>query len=181
VTKLTDYAAELWDLLRDSETERNESREAYKTKAQLYSVDSKQLRISFNIAKVTWGDDDSKLRLLGFVPSSEVWTEGDPEPGSVTFPDVPIAKIGKAPYPLTGISAGCEEYSGTTRFDFRIAWAQNGEGVPPMSEEDYMTDVEQPTLLDVELMFGYVYYEWIRARNGDEVSDWALVVRLDVE
>ena len=85
----------------------------------------------------------------------------------------PIAKIMKAPYPLNGISAGCEEYSGTTRFDYRIAWAPKGAGVPTMPDKDYMTDVEQPTLLDVELMFGYVYYEWIRARKDGEVSEWS--------
>jgi hypothetical protein len=90
-------------------------------------------------------------------PFGATYGEGESGGGTGTKWDAkPIAKIGKAPYPLNGISAGCEEYSGTTRFDFRIAWAQNGEGVPPMPEEDYMTDVEQPTLLDVELMFGYV-------------------------
>ena len=103
-------------------------------------------------------------------------SSGGGESGSGTgtsFSDKPIAKIMKAPYPLNGISAGCEEYFGTTRFDYRIAWAQNGEGVQPMPEEDYMTDIEQPTLLDVELMFGYVYYEWIRARKDGEVSEWS--------
>jgi len=114
--------------------------------------------------------------------TEEFWTAtpwgaiggGVEESGGATKWDVkPIAKIMKAPYPLNGISAGCEEYSGTTRFDYRIAWAPKGVGVPPMSEEDYMTDVEQPTLLDVELMFGYVYYEWIRARKDGEVSEWS--------
>ena len=118
-------------------------------------------------------------------PENEWWTEtpwgassgGESGEGSggtgTSFSDKPIAKIMKAPYPLNGISAGCEEYSGTTRFDFRIAWAPKGAGVPPMPEEDYMTDVEQPTLLDVELMFGYVYYLWIRARKDGEVSEWS--------
>jgi len=93
----------------------------------------------------------------------------------------PIAKIMKAPYPLNGISAGCEEYSGTERFDMRIAWAPKGAGVPPMPEEDYMTDVEQPTLLDVELIIGYVYYEWIRARKDGEVSEWSDVASYEWE
>jgi len=114
-------------------------------------------------------------------PYDDYWTNtpwgkasgGESGETGTSFSDKPIAKIMKAPYPLNGISAGCEEYSGTTRFDYRIAWAQKGEGVPPMSEEDYMTDVEQPTLLDVELMFGYVYYEWIRARKDGEVSEWS--------
>jgi len=42
-----------------------------------------------------------------------------------------------------------------------------------MPEKDYMTDVEQPMLLDVELMFGFVYYEWIRSRKDGEVSEWS--------
>ena len=171
--QLLAYETELKSFLDNTKIEKEESRQAYKTKAALFSTDSKQLRILYQLAAFTFGDDDDRLGLLGFVPSSEVWTPGMPEPGIASFSDKPIAKIMKAPYPLNGISAGCEEYSGTTRFDYRIAWAQKGEGVPPMSEEDYMTDVEQPTLLDVELMFGYVYYEWIRARKDGEVSEWS--------
>ena len=114
-------------------------------------------------------------------PEAEYWVKtpwgassgGESGGAGTVWDDTPVAKIMKAPDPLFGISAGCEEYLGTTRFDYRIAWAQNGEGVQPMPEEDYMTDIEQPTLLDVELMFGYVYYEWIRARKNGEVSEWS--------
>jgi len=28
-------------------------------------------------------------------------------------------------------------------------------------------------MTDVELMFGFVYYEWIRARKDGEVSEWS--------
>ena len=113
-----------------------------------------------------------------------VWgTSGGGESGGTgtAWDAKPIAKIMKAPYPLNGISAGCEEYSGTERFDMRIAWAPKGAGVPPMPEEDYMTDVEQPTLLDVELMFGFVYYLWIRARKDGEVSEWSDVAGCEWE
>jgi len=107
-------------------------------------------------------------------PFGATYGEGESGGGTGTKWDAkPIAKIGKAPYPLNGITAGCEEYSGTTRFDFRIAWAPKGAGVPPMPDFDLWTDIEQPTLLDVELMFGYVYYVWIRACKEGEVSEWS--------
>jgi hypothetical protein len=113
----------------------------------------------------------------------EWWTEspwgavgGESGEGSGTgtaWDAKPFAKIGKAPDPLFGISAGCEEYSGTTRFDYRIAWAPKGAVAPPMPEKDYMTDVE--------LMFGFVYYEWIRARKEGEVSEWSDVAGFEWE
>jgi len=84
--ELVGYRDELREMLRDAETEREESRAAYKAKALLFATDSKQLGILFRIAKVTWGDDDSKLRLLGFVPSSEIWTPGQPP---LDWPDWP--------------------------------------------------------------------------------------------
>jgi len=180
IDQLVIYRDDFFAAMVAAGAEDTETDDAYALQHSYFDEDTIKLRLIHKIACMIWGDDSPKLKDLGFVPSSEVWTPG--EPGTGTAWDAkPIAKIMKAPYPLNGISAGCEEYFGTTRFDFRIAWAPKGEGVPPMPEEDYMTDVEQPTLLDVELMIGYVYYEWIRARKDGEVSEWSDVASYEWE
>ena len=93
--------------------------------------------------------------------------------------DKPTAEIKKITFPKIGIIAGCAEYTGTDRFDIRIAYVPKGEGVPPMPDYDYVTDVEEPVFLDLEPQVGYVYYEWIRARKGEEVSEWSDVASLE--
>ncbi len=101
--------------------------------------------------------------------------------GENAWPNKPTAEIKKITFPKLGITAGCAEYTGTDRFDIRIAYVPKGEGVPTMPDYDYVTNVEEPVYLDVELMNGYIYYEWIRARKGEEVSEWSEPASVDVE
>ena len=120
---------------------------------------------------------DKRLDDYGF----DVWNKpgeggGGDENG---WQNKPTAEIKKITFPKLGITAGCAEYTGTDRFDIRIAYAPKGAGVPSMPDYDYVTDVEEPVFLDVELMNGYVYYEWIRARKGEEVSEWSDVASLE--
>ena len=86
MTQLLEHEQILKDLSYDAEIERRESRAAYKAKALLFAVDSKHLTIIHNLAKFTWCDDDPKLRELGFCPSSEIWTPGQPP---LDWPDWP--------------------------------------------------------------------------------------------
>jgi len=88
MTKLLEHEQILKDLSYDAEIEHRESRKAYKSKAGLFAVDSKHLTIIHNVAKFTW-DDDARLRELGFCPSSEIWTLGQPEPGTPGEPEEP--------------------------------------------------------------------------------------------
>ncbi len=99
--------------------------------------------------------------------------------GETTWPAKPTAEIKKITFPKIGIIAGCAEYTGTDRFDIRIAYVPKGEGVPPIPDYDYVTDVEEPVFLDVELLIGYVYYMWIRARKDGDVSEWSDVASLE--
>ncbi len=88
MTKLLDYENELKDFLNITKIEKDESRQAYKDKAALFATDSRKLRILYNTACLIFGDDDDRLGLLGFVPSSEIWTPGDPIPGLPDFPSI---------------------------------------------------------------------------------------------
>ena len=99
--------------------------------------------------------------------------------GEDAWPAKPTAEIKKITFPKLGITAGCAEYTGTKRFDIRIAYAKKNKPVPPMPDYDYVTDVEEPVFLDLEPQVGYVYYEWIRARKGEEVSEWSDVASLE--
>jgi len=87
MTKLLDFEQELKVSLDNTKLEKLDSRAAYKAKAALFSIDSKKLTILFNKAKFTWGADDDRLGVIGFVPASEVHTPGQPEPGTPVHPE----------------------------------------------------------------------------------------------
>jgi len=166
-------------LLETVPVELRESRLATYDKNQLRAQGELLLRRVFHRAVALWGDEDNRLLDLGFVPKSMIWTPGEGESG---WPKKPVGKMSIAPVPMTGILAGCEEYTGTVRFDLRIAWAKKNEPVPDMPSVDTYTDVEQPVLLDSDgfpLQKNFVYYVWIRARKDGEVSDWSDVVGIE--
>jgi len=72
-----------------TEKETDESSDAYKLKFDTFATDSAQLSVLFTLSKLIWGHDNSNLRLLGFVPSSEVWTENKPpHPKNFVYDDV---------------------------------------------------------------------------------------------
>ncbi|MCK5843120.1 MAG: hypothetical protein KAG97_00345, partial [Victivallales bacterium] len=83
-------------LLQAAGVEKREASQSYDAKHKLFDLDVKQLTILFNIAKLTWGHDDPRLGELGFVPSSEVWTPGDPEPEEPEEPEEPPESV---PFP----------------------------------------------------------------------------------
>lgn len=58
--------------------ENEESTLSFTAKFNLFNEDTRFLSWLFTLAKVIWGDDDPRLRLLGFCPSSEVWTSNKP-------------------------------------------------------------------------------------------------------
>ena len=66
--------------------ERRESDEAFNLQHSYFDEDTENLRYIFTIAKLIWGDDDPKLKDLGFVPASEIWTPGQPSPTLPPWP-----------------------------------------------------------------------------------------------
>jgi len=67
--------------------EKHESNLAYAALHELYDAHTKLMDFIYTGAVLAWGDDDSRLRLLGFLPSSEVHTPGQPEPGTPVHPE----------------------------------------------------------------------------------------------
>ena len=78
ITQLTDRLATLKTSYTNAYREKQESENAYNVKHRLFSGDSYQLNIIFVAAKLCWGTDDPRLRLLGFCPKSEIWTHKKP-------------------------------------------------------------------------------------------------------
>ncbi|HOO52040.1 MAG TPA: fibronectin type III domain-containing protein, partial [Alphaproteobacteria bacterium] len=78
VTQLGDRYDEMNRLYQAAYTEKEESSSAYDDKLTLYREDGFQLSVVFDAARLVWGVDDPKLRLLGFCPKSEIWTENHP-------------------------------------------------------------------------------------------------------
>jgi len=106
-------------LQREARNERDESRDAYEEKQDIFRTDSSELTFLFGLCKLAWGHDDGRLRTLGFVPSSEVWTENKPpHPKNFAYDDVAkqfnwdaVADVAQyeIDYRLTGASGDCAE------------------------------------------------------------------------
>ncbi|MCK5833979.1 hypothetical protein KAH81_09975 [bacterium] len=89
VNNMVTLANDMYDFMQAAITEKDEKSDAFLAKQTVFSVDTDNLRLVYRLARMTWGKDDSNLRLLGFVPSSEVWTPGDPEPEEPEEPEAP--------------------------------------------------------------------------------------------
>ncbi len=76
IGNLTTHFATLDSYYRSRLDEKDEAIRATETKRATFVRHSKLMLHIYTLACLTWGDDDSRLRLLGFVPASEVWTPG---------------------------------------------------------------------------------------------------------
>ena len=78
IDHLTVLRDELDATIESSGVEHYESTTAFQLQHTYFNEDTDNLRLIFKIACMVWGDDDSRLKLLGFLPSSEIWTENKP-------------------------------------------------------------------------------------------------------
>jgi len=77
-TTLSDMGIQMDALYDAALAERSESDAAFAAKHELFAQGSYQLNILLSAATLVWGNDDPRLRLLGFCPKSEIWTEKKP-------------------------------------------------------------------------------------------------------
>ncbi len=89
IDQLTIYRDEFNEALEAAGIEDRETDDAYALQHKYFDEDTERLRLVFKIACLIWGDDDPKLKDLGFVPSSEIWTPGQPDPELPVFPNPP--------------------------------------------------------------------------------------------
>ena len=89
MTNLMTHKTTIDTLSNTAFIEREESDMAFSEKQALYDVQTRLLQFVLTTAILTWGDDAPKLRLLGFCPSSEVWTKKKPyAPKNFAYDDV---------------------------------------------------------------------------------------------
>jgi len=71
-----------------SQEAHREKFQAYADKRSLFERQNMLLNIILGKAKLHWGNDDPRLKDLGFVPKSEIWTiKGIPPPKNFVFDD----------------------------------------------------------------------------------------------
>ncbi len=64
------------DLRTAAYKEKREADDAYDALHDLFKEHTKLMSFVYTAAILTWGDEDPRLNLLGFLPASEVWTPG---------------------------------------------------------------------------------------------------------
>ena len=87
IANLTTHRDTIETLWHDAQEERRESSQAYAAKRELFDKQSSLMTFVFGAAKLVWGNDDPRLRDLGLVPKSEIWTSGMPVPGEPEPPE----------------------------------------------------------------------------------------------
>jgi hypothetical protein len=88
ITGLTAHITSITALWHDSREEHCEKNQAYVTKRMLFDAQVILLNLVFGKCKLKWGNDDPRLKDLGFVPKSEIWTEKtSPAPKNFIYDD----------------------------------------------------------------------------------------------
>jgi hypothetical protein len=170
VTAMVAAGDEFYPLWKYAVTQKKEARQAYDVKQDAFAVDTKKLRLIFRMAVAVWGDNDPKLKELGFVPASEIWTPGQPVQGQANFPDkVENMKAVKAPEPSVGVLISSNTLNGAFGYKIRHAKAPTGSPRPEKPPTDWMTG-EIPSFLDPDVQVGMVYYYWMCGVDADGVE-----------
>lgn len=89
VTNLTNGLAAMELSLKTSKNEHGEKLAAMENIYEAREAGERILRNIFRWVVAVWGDDDPRLLEFGFVPKSQIWTEGQPEPGAPELPEWP--------------------------------------------------------------------------------------------
>ncbi|MGC9315336.1 MAG: tetratricopeptide repeat protein [bacterium] len=149
--------------------EKDESDTAFSEKRELFDRHTNLLQFIYTAAVLVWGNDDSRLNLLGFKPKSEIWTPGEPEPGVPVHPEAASfeanylgQKIVELVYgPVFGAVAGVirkRKDDGVSDWEILI------EGLP-------MNDEDRAPFRDTKCKAGEWEYEFVSYDDEDNPSD----------
>ena len=170
VTNLTNGFSEIKSLSESAEIEHGEKLKATKDLYSAREVGENLLRNLFRWVVANWGDDDTRMLEFGFVPKSQIWTPGQPEPGGQTFPE--IFKDFKAyfqaePSPMNVV--GWLQYIDCDFARLFRVRTHIGASVPERPDEIWQDEVTDNPLADQNIKPGYIVYYWLCAvKNGEE-------------
>jgi len=166
IAKLTEHYDKLEAFFRLRLKEKDEAIRATETKRAVYTQHSKLLSFVHSLACLTWGDDDSRLRLIGMVPSSEVHTPGGGASPGIGVPENLTAVFGEEDVRITwdAVEGADGYYLSHTQFPPLFLRLYEGEATEFLHE---MPDN------------GTHYYR-VRAKVGDESGEYCDAVSVDV-
>jgi len=151
--------------------EQRESDVAYQEQHTIFNADTEKLRLVLSLACMIWGDDDPKLKDLGFVPSSEVWTPGGggeqlPTPGPPENLQIEIMPDGKIKFfwdsPLTGVPEYC---------NFYLEIVDTGMPEPSMGDTPYREEIITNQAIIDSPGPGKTVYGWATAFDDGEEGE----------
>ena len=146
--------------------EKQESDSAFLEKQDLFKVQTNLLQFVFTAAVLTWGDDDSKLNLLGFKPKSEIWTPGGGVNPEIGIPeDLAFEIIGADVRVFWHAVVGADEY--------QLSHTQH----PPLFLSLY--EGAETEFLHLGPDNGTHYYK-VRTKVGDEYGAWSEQIEVEV-
>jgi len=180
IANLTTHRDTINTLWHDAQEERREKSEAYAAKRELFDKQSSLLTFVLGAAKLVWGNDDPRLRDLGCVPKSEIWTPGQPEPpepGGATYPDpVENLKAENITTPIIVNKVSWDVLAGANSYSVKKAEVDIGQIAPPMPEEYYAQDyIDNTPVGDNDIMPGKTYYYWVCGVDETGVEgEWAI-------
>jgi hypothetical protein len=166
IATLTAHQVNLDTLKRGRAKEKDDEVDAWAAKSSLFDAHSKLLDFIFTDACLTWGKDDSNLRLLGFVPSSEIWTPGGGVNPEIGIPeDLASEIIGADVRVFWHAVVGADEY--------QLSHTMH----PPLFLQLY--EGAETEFLHVSPDAGTHYYK-VRTKVGDTYGEWSEQIEVEV-
>ena len=162
---VTNMAA-LWTV---ASTEKREASTAYRIKQELFAEDTDRLRVIYNIAKLIWHDDYENLRDLGFVLASEIWTPGQPEPGTPVHPEAATFEANYLGQDIVELVYG--PVAGAVKGTIRRCKTGNMNWL--IVAEGLSTDENRVPFRDTDVEPGEYEYEFVSYNNANEPSEAA--------
>ena len=164
---LTTHFATLDEFHRSRLDEKDEAIRATETKRATFVRHSKLMSHIHTLACLTWGDDASQLRLIGMVPSSEIWTEGQPIPGTPVHPEAGTfvaTYLGQDIVELVyGAVVGAIKGTLRRRRTGNMNWEIVAKGLP-------MDDANRVPFRDTHVEQGEYEYEFVSYNEANEPS-----------
>ncbi|MCD6501170.1 hypothetical protein J7L01_01080 [bacterium] len=135
---------------------------------------------AFKWFRAVYTDDAEILLEFGFVPKSQIWTQGQPEPpepGGATHPDpVENLKAENITTPIIVNKVSWDVLAGANSYSVKKAEVDLGQVAPPMPEEYYAQDyIDNTPVGDNDIMPGKTYYYWVCGVDEFGIEgEWAI-------